>query len=49
MVGGDADADTTTEPPTNTVTEAVAEQPFRNPVTTYVVVTLGFTTMLDPV
>jgi Zn-dependent protease len=38
-----------TEPETKTVTDAVALHPFRVPVTVYVVVTDGFTTMLAPV
>jgi hypothetical protein len=46
IVDGDAEADTEIEFPTNTVAEDVAEQPLRNPVTVYVVVTLGLTTIL---
>jgi hypothetical protein len=37
------------ELPTNTVTEAVVEQPFVVPVTEYVVVTFGLTEILAPV
>jgi hypothetical protein len=33
IVAGDAVAATAIEPPTNTVTDAVDEQPFRKPVT----------------
>lgn len=46
IVEGDAVAVTTIELFTNTVTDAVAEHPFRKPVTEYVVVADGLTTML---
>lgn len=47
MDAGDADAETVRDEPTETVTEAVREQPLALvPVTEYVVVDVGLTVML---